>query len=326
MSSYLRNHTYGAIGFLLVVAVGLAARNPRQQIAAPQFHSTVENGAGGLPAEQDRRQKKTDQIERPADFFVGQDRSAYQGHTIQRRLRKALLEYPDSDSSTKQWVDVAYVNVKKAGKVAGTFDANIYFGLGNSADFGFFPFLGGATKQLFISQDVPRGGRQWIVSLSPRFKVIFSGHELAVGREASDLGAIDLDNDGVYEVIAPITDFYAFQDKMSMSNIPLPDIIFKYRPTKEKYLPANSIFKNYLLEGLVEVPRPDRTLQNEFEHRSASLSNLLTYIYLGEEKQGWDFYDKHYELDDKEEIRRRVKEILRDQPVYNLTYNPGKRK
>lgn len=325
MSSYLQRHSYGAIGFLILVTVGLALANQRQQIALPQFLSNIKGGTRGLPAEENQPQKKTDVIERPADFLVGQDRSEYQGYTIERRLRKVRLEYPSESNSPNKWVDVAYVNVKRASRDLGKFDADVYFGLGNSADFGFFPFLGDGSKQLFISQDVPRGGCQWVVSLSPRFKVIFNGHELAVGREASDFGAVDLDSDGVYEIIAPITDFYAFQDKMSMSDIPLPDIIFKYHPTKEKYLPANSIFKDYVLEGLADVPKVDKTLQNEFQHRGAVLSNLLTYLYAGEEKQGWDFYDKHYQLDDKEQIRRRVKEILREQPVYNLIYKHAKR-
>lgn len=325
MSSYLQRHSYGAIGFLLLFSAGLGIANLNRHIVLAQFVSNIE-GAVGLPAEEHRAQESIDEIERPADFLVGLDRSEYEGFTIQRRLRKALLEYPQETPSTSNWVDVAYVRVKRAGKVVGKFDADVYFGLGNSADFGFFPFLGGGSKQLFISQEVPRGGCQWVVTLSPRFKVIFDGQRLNVGREASDFGAIDLDKDGVYEIIAPITDFYAFHDKMRMSDIPLPSIIFRYDLTKERYLPASSLFRDYALEDLEEVPRVDTTLQNEFQHRSAVLSNLLTYIYIGEEKQGWDFYQKHYQLDDEEEIARRVKKILGEQPVYNLIYNHGKRK
>lgn len=326
MPLQLPGHNYRAIGFLLLVAFGLAVTNPRQQTALPQFLSNIVGRAKDLHAEWNRPQERTDEAERPADFLVTQDRFEYQGYTIERRLRKVLLEYPTEGNYSNRWVDVAYVNVKKVRGKLRKFDADIYFALGNSADFGFFPFLGHSTKQLFISQDVPRRGCQWVVSLYPRFKVIFDGHKLGVGREASDLGAVDLDHDGVYEIVAPITDFYAFHDKMSMSKIPLPDIIFKYQPKKEKYLPANSVFKADVLEGLVKVPTVNKTLKIEFQHRAAVLSNLLTYIYVGEKKQGWDFYDKYYQLDDKEEIRRRVKKILRDQPMYNLIYNHAKRK
>jgi hypothetical protein len=192
--------------------------------------------------------------------------------------------------------------------------------LGNSADFGYFPFLGGSAKQLFISQDVPRGGRQWIASLSPSFEVIFNGEELDVGREGYDFGAADFDGDRIYELIVPITDFYDFQDKMSMADIPLPNIIFKYHPGKRRYLPANSIFKEELLKDLTEAPQVDQSLGSEFKHRSGVLDNLLTYIYAGEEQQGWAYFDKHYRLNDKTEIRHRVEEILRTQRVYNLIY------
>lgn len=171
-----------------------------------------------------------------------------------------------------------------------------------------------------------RGGRQWIVSLAPRFRVIFDGKELGVGREPEDLSAIDLDHDGVFEVVAPVTDFYAFHDKMSMSDIPLPYIVFKYNPAEETYLPANSIYRVYGIENLEEVPTVDPSLRNEFHHRGAVLNNVLIHIYAGDETHAWNYFDQHYQLDDKEEIRRRVKEIQRTQRVYNLIYKTGKKK
>jgi hypothetical protein len=264
--------------------------------------------------------QETVKVERPADFLVGQDRSGYEGFTIERRLRKALL-YPGEANYPNKWVDAAYINVRRGSRLFRTFDAGVYFSMGNSADFGFFPFLGGRTKEVFITQDVPRTGCQWVVSLSPRFRVIFDGRALGLGREDSDFGAIDLDGDGTYEIIVPITDFYEFHDKMSMSDIPLPDIILRYDRKKEKYLPANISFKDYLFEDLRTVPRVDKARQNEFHHRGASLSNLLIYIYAGEETKGWDLYDEQYQLADKEEMRRRVKKILKKQPVYRSVYN-----
>lgn len=270
-------------------------------------------------------QRKDEEIQRPADFFVDQERSGYLGYTIERRVKKHLL-YNDETSRPNHFVEVNYVTVRKSGEGLRTFDAGVYSGFGGDANFGYFPFLGGETNQLFISQDIFRGGCQWIVSLSPRFQVIFDIQEFSIGREAWDLGAVDLNKDGVYEITAPVTDFYAFQDKMGMSGIPLPDIIFKYDPTKAKYLPANPTFKSHALKGLVPVTKFDKIEVNNARHLSAVLNNLLTYIYAGEEKQGWDFYDHNYQLDDKEEIRTRVVKILREQPVYNLIYKRRKRK
>jgi hypothetical protein len=260
-------------------------------------------------------------LERPADFFIAANPWTHDGYTIERESRKAPIDNGEGPTASPARVEVHFVVVKKAGKVLGRFDADVYFGLGNSADFALFPFLGDKTQQLFISQDVPRGGCQWIVSLSPRFRIIFDGSKFAVGREGYDLAANDLDHDGVYEVTAPITDFYDLQDKMSISDIPLPAIIFKFDPTKETYLPANSLFRDYVFQGLVEVPKVTDSSASYFQHRSAVISNLLTYIYAEDEKAGWDFFNRSYKLDDKKEIRRRIKALLHNQPVYKFIYN-----
>jgi hypothetical protein len=162
------------------------------------------------------------------------------------------------------------------------------------------------------------------VSLAPTFKILFDGQKLGLGREASDLDAVDLDDDGGFEIMLPVTDTYEFQDKMSVAQVPLPTIIFKYDPKSETYEPANALFKNYVYEDLEQVAEPDLTLN--MDHRSTVLNNLFIFIYAGEEQRGWNFFDQNYQLDDKEEIRSRVKEILRNQPVYNLIYKRGKRK
>jgi hypothetical protein len=264
--------------------------------------------------------------ERPADYLIAENKWTYEGFTIENQARKAPVDDGQKPKASPLWVNVNYVVVKKAGKILGRFDADVYFGLGNSASFGMFPFLGGGKQQLFISQGVPRGGCQWVVNLSPGFRIIFDGAKYAVGREGDDLAARDLDRDGVYEVIVPITDFYALQDKMSISDIPLPEIIFKFDPIKEAYLPANSLFRDYVSHGLVDVPKVMDARDLNFPHRSAVISNLLIYVYAGDERAGWDVYDMSYSLDDKEEVRRRIKSILRNQPVYKFIYNHHREK
>ncbi|MGH9958737.1 MAG: hypothetical protein ACREBC_16670 [Pyrinomonadaceae bacterium] len=266
-------------------------------------------------------------MQRPADFFVNEDRSDHQGYTIKRRFRKTLLEYGVETGVRNHWIDVQYVTVEKTGKRLKIFDANLYLSLGgNTVDFGYFPFLDDQSQQLFVSQDIFRGGCQWVVSLSPVVRVIFDGQELGVGREASDLGAIDLDRDGVHEITAPITDFYQLHDKMSMSQIPLPTIVFKYHPTKQRYLPANSSFRDYVFEGIVEVPSASKDLADQFNHRSVALNNLLIHIYAGDEGNGWKTFNRAYQLGDKSELQLRIKSILRNQRVYNFIYNSGRKK
>jgi hypothetical protein len=317
MSPYWRQHYYGSAAFLILVLIAVGWATVRPNRNSPQALAGVQGGAKGLVEEKTWAQRKNDEIQKPADFFADLDRSDNQGFTIEKRLRKVLLE-SGGKNSPGTWIDVAYVNVRNKSKLTKTFDADVYFGLGNSADFGYFPFLGDGHKQLFISQDVARGGCQWVVRLSPNFKVLFDGQKLGVGREGPDLGVVDLDDDGTFEILAPITDFYEFQDKMSMYQIPLPTIVFKYDPNAEKYLPANAQFKNYVYEELEKVAGQDSTPQTD--HRSKILNNLFIYIYAGEEKRGWDFYDDNYQGNDKEEIRKRVKANLRTQPVYYLIY------
>jgi hypothetical protein len=162
--------------------------------------------------------------------------------------------------------------------------------------------------------------------LSPRFRVIFDGQAVGVGREGFDLSAQDLDEDGVYEIIAPITDFYQLEDRLYIAAIALPDIIFKFDRAKQRYLPANPIFKNRVFERLGQVPHLDDTDALNFEHRSVALSNLLIHVYAGKQKRGWEAYEKDYKLKDKIEFKRRIKAILKDQPVYKLIYERYQRR
>jgi hypothetical protein len=194
--------------------------------------------------------------------------------------------------------------------------------MGNDTRFGLFPLLGGSKKQLIVSQDISRSGTQWIASLSPRFHTIFDGPKWRVGREGDDMQIVDLDRDGVYEIIVPITDFYDLQDKMSISQIPLPEIIFKYEPNAGSYLPANRLFTEYALRNIGAEARGAES-SKESTARSHVLNILLDYIYVGEQEKGWLFFDSQYNLPDKDDIKRRVKSILKAEAVYNFIYKKG---
>ena len=60
---------------------------------------------------------------------------------------------------------------------------------------------------------------------------------------------------------------------------------------------------------------------NKEEHRSVVLHRILYLIYVGKRAQAWEFYDRAYKLDDKKEFRRRITNILNNQPVYKFIYN-----
>lgn len=246
----------------------------------------------------------------------------YQHYSARKRYK--VLRYPET-SARPVWARVSYVVLERDRRVLMTFDDRYYFGMaGNSTSFGLVSLLGEKSRQLIVSQDVNRGGAQWIVTLSSSPRLIFSTSRWGVGREVYDMGMIDLDNDGVYEITVPITDFYDLQDKMSMSQIPLPDVVFKYDAAKGKYLPANPLFQDYLFEGLTDFE--DVGTADELQHRSIVLHRLLDLIYAGKRKDGWDYFDHAYKLKDKEEIERRVRSILNRQPVYNFIYSRDKNK
>jgi hypothetical protein len=275
-----------------------------------------------MPGTPSPTQNQPDSAEqgRITDAFVKGDKLTYEGYVIQRRNKKVKLDYPWEMKAPPLWVEVSYAVITRKRRFIAKFDGGIYFGAGNSTRFGLLSFLGDKTKQLVVSQDISRGGTQWVASLVPRFHLIFDGPAFHVGREADDMGIIDLDGDGVYEITVPITDFYELQDKLSISQIPLPEIIFKYDPLKRKYLPANPLFPRYLLNGIGTL-EGDVSGNDQFAIRSAVLDKLLTYIYVGREREAWAFYARAYTLDDREEIKRRVKSILRKQPVYKFIYN-----
>jgi hypothetical protein len=253
------------------------------------------------------------------DVLSGDDTLSYNRYVVEKRHRRVREDHPTKMQLGPSWIDVSYAVLKRRGRVLAKFDDNIYFGVGNDIRFGLFSFLDGPTKQLAVSQDIFREGKQWVVSLAPRPRIIFDGPDWAVGREGDDMGMIDLDHDNVFEITVPITDFYDFQDKLPISRIPLPEIIFKYDSAAGKYVPANPNFASYALRGVSD--RKIEQTADELDQRAMALGNLLTLIYVSKQSQAWDFYDRSYKLADKEEIARRVKAILNRQPVYSFIYN-----
>lgn len=55
-------------------------------------------------------------------------------------------------------------------------------------------------------------------------------------------------------------------------------------------------------------------------HLADVLEVLLSYVYAGEEREGWEFYEAAYRLPDKAEVKREVEAVLRLEPVYRFMY------
>jgi len=250
-----------------------------------------------------------------AESFVDSEQLAYNGYVVSR-LYKQIKS--DLSGGTFAPEPNSYAVITKNNRQVAGFDPGIYDPMGNSTSFGLFPFLGGATKQLVLSQDVARGGTQSVFKLFPRCKIIFDGAAWGVGRERGDMQAFDFDDDGVYEITVPITDFYALQDKMSIAEVPLPIVIFRYDRKTEKYFPANNMFPEHTGQNdsyVRYITNPD-----ELWLKSAILNDLFVKVYAGKEGEAWTYFDRNYNDSDKQELRERIKSILKEQPVYKFIY------
>lgn len=244
-----------------------------------------------------------------ADIIDRVEKLAYKDYEIEPRKRTAPIRvYPTP-------VEVSYVIVRHKRRVIARFDADIYFSLGNSAQAGMFPLLGTDRKQLIVSQDVFRTGVQWVADFSKEFKIIFDGQKFRVGREANDMMISDLDSDGIHEITVPITAFYGFEKwRLTTSETPLPDIIFKYDPRRREYLPANPQFKKCLLKKIGEAEQ--RIGSKEDQRLGAIMSVTLDYIFAGEEQRGWKFFEEKCKLPDRSRIRLDMQKELNRHPVY----------
>jgi hypothetical protein len=238
------------------------------------------------------------------------DALSYGGYDIFKLTKKVKLE------ETPSLTEVSYAVLKRKGKVLAKFD-DVYSGAGNATDFGLFPFLNGEAKQIFVSQTIPRGGRHWVINLSPDFRILYDSGNWGVGRD--DFTLIDIDGDGVYEISQELTAFYGFEN-MSPSETPLPEIIFKYDERERKYFPANHLFQNFALEG---IERQIENLRIGERRLSSVLHIVLQYIYAGKDQEAWSFFEREYTKPDKEQMKAKILAILKDEAVYKYLHRKG---
>lgn len=241
------------------------------------------------------------------DLLTDREALQYNGYRIETKFKKTSDEMTDRDQG--------YIVLSKRGNQILKIAAMLYQPSAQNIGFGLFSFLANRDQQVAISEDHGRGGRQWIMDVSDKPRLIFDGEQWRVGRESDDCEVRDVDGDGIFELSLPITDFYSFMDKMAVGNVPLPMITFKYDSEKRQYFPAN-----HLLD-LDEPKPPEIPMEGkELYFRSRVLDHMLPLIYQGQRQQAWQYFNSKYNLDDKKEIESRVKAILRNQPVYKYIY------
>jgi hypothetical protein len=242
---------------------------------------------------------------------------SYSGYEVERRSRTIRFRY------TKYDTQILYAVLKKNGKVLATFDGLLH-PLGTEVRFGLFPLLGESSKQLIVEQSTYRGLRYWVVNLPPSFSVLHDSVNYPVGY----LRALDLDKDGRYELIQSLLSFHFF-NKLDNTNSPSIDIVFKYNPRTQTYIPANPEFQDFALKDIEQKIKKAREVRatddssNYYRNLlSAVLEVSLRYIYAGKEKEGWSFYEE-YNAPDKDEVKSELMKVLNRDSVYKSIH--GKR-
>lgn len=255
------------------------------------------------------------------DFYAKGNSISYNGYEVTRAFNESR--------------QVSWATIKKRGRVLVRFNDGGGPSI-NFTNFALFPLLGGDTKQLIINQH--SGGAHcctsvWIYDLSGASpKQLFASDRYDVGYNPA---IVDIDRDGVYEFTQTVVAFDYF-DRMSHASSPFAQVAFKYDRSAGRYLPASRMYADFLLADTrkytEEVKRLNRELSSTRAEDDAGdylgtvLQVVLQYIYAGREQEGWDFYDREYRLNDKAQMKLRVKGVLRKSAVYNSIYGRTNRR
>ena len=258
--------------------------------------------------------RSLDESMKPFFDFTDEDPLHYAGYTISTRYRQVKIEELD------RLADVTYVLVKRGGQLVRKFDglAGGYHPMGNDSDIGLFPFLGKHQKQLIVQQTQWRGWAYYIVDFSPDYRVIYDDSRWGVSH---DFMYGDIDGDGVQEIAQAAMSFMFFKNLSFYSTHAIP-IVFKYDERSREYLPINHLYQSQSLAGIEDQIA---ALDPKDEHSFARgvFLVLLRYIYAGREDEGWRFFDRQYHRSDKEEVKEEVKQILKEDKVYQFIYRRG---
>src|SRR5690606_13613527 len=113
-----------------------------------------------------------------------------------------------------------------------------------------------------------------------------------------------------------LTAFYMFED-MSMAETPLPAIVFEYDSSAKEYLPANQQIADYVLRWVNDDIERARN-GDEIGYLGRRLGIVLKYLYAGKDREAWEFFDKEYARDDKQEVKARIQDELRNEKTYQF--------
>ncbi len=241
----------------------------------------------------------------------------HDAYSFETKIQKIQGEEDDSPFPS----EISNAILKRDGKFVAKFDG-IYHLIANKTRFGEFSFLGDESKQVIISQTILQGGRHWIVSLEPSYKVLFDSNDFEVGR--SDFDIVDLNDDGVFEIVMDSIDF-AFFEGMKSDLTPHVEVILKYDAKAQEFRPANHEFADFALRDVDdEIVKIDP--QDKQKQLSGILKVMLRYIYADQPEKAQKFFEEKYTFDDKEVMRVKITDNLFQSTVYRYILSKTKLK
>ena len=257
--------------------------------------------------------------------YTEHKRLSYAGYVVTVERKPVKVE----EFNTENEVAV----LKKDGRIIRAFDV-IRHPLGAFTRLALVPILGDRSKQLVIEQTGPREWAYWVLALKPRLRVVFTNIDYPVDHE---LGTEDLDGDGRRELLMTLNTFWFF-DGLCGACSPRFAIAFKYDKKRGDFRPANHILKGFCdsprkLAEAEQAIKLWQTKNSDFVSNPIKASDLyskvllhaLPLLYCGNENRGWSFFDRLYNLPDREVRKSRIKRTLGSDRVYRVIQNDLKR-
>src|SRR5688500_20380272 len=94
---------------------------------------------------------------------MGEYSLTYKNYVVRKFHEKVRAEVKPEIKSD---IEVSYAALMKNNRRLLKLDG-VYFSEGNDTQFGLFGLLGPGSEQIIVSQTVPRGGRHWVVRVTP---------------------------------------------------------------------------------------------------------------------------------------------------------------
>ena len=190
--------------------------------------------------------------------------------------------------------------------------------------YGFFNFLGDADKQLIVH--TYSGGAHCcydyiIYDLQPNFRVLYDSRKFdrLVG---SQLIPVDINKDGVFEFEQSVMSFDYFY--ASHAGSIFPPAVFVYDKKENRYRIGNKDFSGFILE---DTKKSSDWFEEQYGKQSETYKSqmvLITFynlVYSNNEKSAWEYFDKNYNFEDKEDFRKDVKVLFSKDPTYKSIYH-----